>query len=67
MSKGATDDTAETSDRDIISNYDQSFSVGKDGTALPIVHGERKVAGVYVISGFYGQHTKQVQTSGGKK
>lgn len=54
---GGIDNIQEDANTDVISAYDQSFSVSEDGKPVPFARGERKVAGRYVICPFYGQRT----------
>ena len=54
-SKAQPDQTPTPSQTDVISAYDESFSISEDGRAAPIARGERKIAARYVICPFYGQ------------
>ncbi len=56
-SKANVDQTPAPSQTDVISAYDESFSVSEDGRPVPVGRGECKVAGRYVICPFYGQRT----------
>ena len=65
-SKLSTDTVQEGSQTDVVSAYDQSFSVSEDGKPVPIIRGSRKVAGRYVIGPFYGERkwTEPAKSSG---
>ena len=54
-SKASPDQTPEGQNTDKISAYDESFAVSEDGRPIPIVRGQRKTAGRYVMGPFYGQ------------
>lgn len=54
-SKASVDQTPAESRTDVVSAYDESFSVSEDGRPVPIIRGQRKVAGRYVMGPFYGQ------------
>jgi predicted phage tail protein len=70
-SKASIDIQPEAARTDVISAYDQSFSVSEDGKPVPVVRGERKVAGRYIMCPFYGQRVVETpvkkQSSGGGK
>jgi len=68
-SKATPDQTPAESQTDVISAYDESFSVSEDGRIIPVARGERKIAGRYVICPFYGQRVVEfpAKKSGAKK
>ncbi|MBK8477440.1 MAG: hypothetical protein IPL39_14400 [Opitutaceae bacterium] len=55
MGKGAVDQTPAESKTDVVSAYDESFSVSEDGRPIPVVRGQRKIALRFVLCPFYGQ------------
>mgnify|MGYP001458644629 CR=1 FL=1 len=62
------DNAQEEANTDVISAYDQSFSVSEDGKPIPFARGERKIAGRYIICPFYGQRqVEEPQKSQGGK
>ena len=67
-SKASIDTTQEESKTDVISAYDQSFSVSEDGKPVPVIRGQRKVAGRYIMCPFYGQRVVEepAKKQGGK-
>jgi hypothetical protein len=67
-SKANIDIQQDAAKTDVVSAYDQSFSVSEDGKPVPMVRGERKVAGRYIICPFYGQRVVEepVKQQGGK-
>lgn len=54
-SKAQVDQTPEPTNSDKISAHDESFSVSEDGRPVPIIRGQRKVAGRFTMGPFYGQ------------
>ena len=58
-SRPRTDQTPAPSQSDVISAYDESFSVSEDGRPVPWFRGETKVAGRYVMCPIYGQRVWQ--------
>jgi hypothetical protein len=65
--KNRVDQTPPPPSTDRPSAYDESFAVSQDGRPVPIVRGQRKVAGRYVMSPFYGQRIVEVPVPGGGK
>jgi len=66
----AVDHTPAASDTDIVSAYDESFSISEDGRVIPVTRGARKVAARFVMCAFLRQRVvdvKNANSSGGGK